>query len=316
MVLHLMQQLTGRYSIHPEFSIHSLQCFHFVPEHIQEKKNIQIPFKGNCLLLGKRRAFSLLDLDFFFLFAYQRKSASRCWLQRPCKASTCGIGIPRSSAQDPLWVLCPLQSSSLPTGFPSSCQMDHTAVLATSRCSTATGWEWCAMTTRTWAMPIFSASSWAAAVHCQPLWVEVCNSHQRQAIQGNSGPIRLDGVKRMGTEVAFSYCRANDCGKNNCHHGEDAGVVCSSNTWGIHRVGGCSWIFCGSSHMETSRQKSKLETSFGNWIIRKSVLISPCRSPEMRSHFCGRCLLRITLLHDRKDPCIGWISVEKRKRQH
>ncbi|KAF1477576.1 Deleted in malignant brain tumors 1 protein, partial [Pygoscelis antarcticus] len=32
----------------------------------------------------------------------------------------------------------------------------------------------------------------------------------------------------MGTEVALSYCRMKGWGKNNCHHGEDAGVVCSA----------------------------------------------------------------------------------------
>ncbi|NXL96117.1 SRCRL protein, partial [Alectura lathami] len=32
------------------------------------------------------------------------------------------------------------------------------------------------------------------------------------------GPIWLDDVICTGTEVALSHCRANDWGKNNCHH--------------------------------------------------------------------------------------------------
>ncbi|NXT26299.1 DMBT1 protein, partial [Syrrhaptes paradoxus] len=42
-----------------------------------------------------------------------------------------------------------------------------------------------------------------------------------------SGPIWLDDVDCTGTEVALSYCRTKGWGKNNCHHGEDAGAVCS-----------------------------------------------------------------------------------------
>ncbi|NXX99879.1 DMBT1 protein, partial [Centropus bengalensis] len=41
------------------------------------------------------------------------------------------------------------------------------------------------------------------------------------------GPIWLDDINCTGTEAALSYCRVTDWGKNNCHHGEDAGVVCS-----------------------------------------------------------------------------------------
>ncbi|KAM9113345.1 scavenger receptor cysteine-rich domain-containing protein DMBT1-like [Pangshura tecta] len=42
-----------------------------------------------------------------------------------------------------------------------------------------------------------------------------------------SDRIWLDDVNCAGTEAALSSCRARPWGKNNCHHGEDAGVVCS-----------------------------------------------------------------------------------------
>ncbi|XP_044844674.1 deleted in malignant brain tumors 1 protein-like isoform X2 [Mauremys mutica] len=42
-----------------------------------------------------------------------------------------------------------------------------------------------------------------------------------------SDPIWLDDVQCTGTEAALAECRALPWGDNNCHHGEDAGVVCS-----------------------------------------------------------------------------------------
>uniref|UniRef100_A0A8C4YFP5 Soluble scavenger receptor cysteine-rich domain-containing protein SSC5D n=1 Tax=Gopherus evgoodei TaxID=1825980 RepID=A0A8C4YFP5_9SAUR len=42
-----------------------------------------------------------------------------------------------------------------------------------------------------------------------------------------SDTIWLDDINCTGTEAALTECRARPWGNNNCHHGEDAGVVCS-----------------------------------------------------------------------------------------
>ncbi|NXD18327.1 DMBT1 protein, partial [Nothocercus nigrocapillus] len=45
------------------------------------------------------------------------------------------------------------------------------------------------------------------------------------------GQIWLDEVNCTGTEAALSECRAKAKGVHNCHHGEDAGVVCSGSCY-------------------------------------------------------------------------------------
>ncbi|NXY39798.1 DMBT1 protein, partial [Pomatorhinus ruficollis] len=44
------------------------------------------------------------------------------------------------------------------------------------------------------------------------------------------GPIWLDEVTCRGTEAALELCPAHTWGQHNCHHGEDAGVVCAGET--------------------------------------------------------------------------------------
>ncbi|NWV42829.1 DMBT1 protein, partial [Grantiella picta] len=42
-----------------------------------------------------------------------------------------------------------------------------------------------------------------------------------------SGPIWLDDVTCTGEERDFFQCPARTWGNHNCHHGEDAGVICT-----------------------------------------------------------------------------------------
>ncbi|NWS10053.1 DMBT1 protein, partial [Pachyramphus minor] len=56
------------------------------------------------------------------------------------------------------------------------------------------------------------------------------------------GPIWLDDVTCVGDETHLGQCHARPWGRNNCHHGEDAGVVCSGGSGGdqpqVRLVGG------------------------------------------------------------------------------
>ncbi|NXP55687.1 DMBT1 protein, partial [Heliornis fulica] len=70
-----------------------------------------------------------------------------------------------------------------------------------------------------------------AAVVCRQLGCGVALSAPGSARFGwGAGPIWLDDVSCTGTESDFSECQAKMWGIHNCHHGEDAGVVCGDNS--------------------------------------------------------------------------------------
>ncbi|NXE57193.1 DMBT1 protein, partial [Casuarius casuarius] len=69
-----------------------------------------------------------------------------------------------------------------------------------------------------------------AMVVCRQLGCGIALSAPGSARFGwGSSRIWLDDVSCTGTETDFSECKAKSWGIHNCHHGEDAGVVCSGN---------------------------------------------------------------------------------------
>ena len=71
-----------------------------------------------------------------------------------------------------------------------------------------------------------------AAVVCRQLGCGAAVSAPGSSRFGwGAGPIWLDDVSCTGRETNLSECQAKAWGIHNCHHGEDAGVVCAGESW-------------------------------------------------------------------------------------
>ncbi|KAJ8034374.1 hypothetical protein HOLleu_21174 [Holothuria leucospilota] len=66
-----------------------------------------------------------------------------------------------------------------------------------------------------------------AMVACKQLGYQAAIAVPRRAFFGNgTGPIWMDDVQCGGFEISLSKCSQPLLAKHNCHHSEDAGVVC------------------------------------------------------------------------------------------
>ncbi|XP_068277903.1 CD5 antigen-like [Nyctibius grandis] len=171
-----------------------------------------------------------------------------------CRQLGCGVAtaVPAAASfgrgQDPIWldrVACTGSENTLmecrarPWGI-NSCSHDEDAgvvcsdLVRTEVVRLAEGPNRCSGR-----VEVFNAGQWGtvcddgwdlndAAVVCRQLGCGTAMAAPGRAHFGEgSGRIWLDDVACTGNEEILTLCRASSWGRSNCHHGEDASVVCS-----------------------------------------------------------------------------------------
>ncbi|NXQ91193.1 DMBT1 protein, partial [Nyctibius grandis] len=171
-----------------------------------------------------------------------------------CRQLGCGVAtaVPAAASfgrgQDPIWldrVACTGSENTLmecrarPWGI-NSCSHDEDAgvvcsdLVRTEVVRLAEGPNRCSGR-----VEVFNAGQWGtvcddgwdlndAAVVCRQLGCGTAMAAPGRAHFGEgSGRIWLDDVACAGNEEILTLCRASSWGRSNCHHGEDASVVCS-----------------------------------------------------------------------------------------